>query len=169
MNLPGDLADDDVVRRLQEVARLGMLARERAEHELGHRHVGRGFDAVARDISERQSKPAVGQFEEVVHVAPDLHARGGLVGSAELEPRQLRHRLRQQRALHRVRELLLLLVQARVVDRERGLPGDADGLVHRLRRHRRTRTHGHDRQGGNDLRGRRDGDRRPRPAATEER
>ena len=54
-----DLADDDFVRRLEEVARLGMLARQRAEDELRHRHVRSGFDAVPCHVAERDRKPAV--------------------------------------------------------------------------------------------------------------
>ena len=43
-----DLADDDVVRVREERRRLGVLAGERAEDELRHRHVGGRIDAVAR-------------------------------------------------------------------------------------------------------------------------
>ena len=47
---------------------------------------------------------------------------------------QLRQRTRQQRTLHRVGELLLLLVEACVVDRERGLAADRLRLLDRLLR-----------------------------------
>ena len=110
-----------------------MLARERAEDELRHRHVGGRVDPVAGHVAEDDGEPAVGELEEVVEVAADVDHRRGLVDGAELEPRELGLRPRQQRALHRVGELLLLLVQARVVDRERRLRGDRqaerDGLL----------------------------------------
>ena len=75
----------------------------------------------------------------------------------------------KQRALHRVRELLLLLVQTRVVDRERGLAGDRPRLVDDLRRDRRFRSHGKNRQRRQHLGGRRDRNGSSRPAVLEER
>ena len=128
-----------------------MLAGQRAEDELRHCHVRGGFDAVSRHVTERNREAPVGQLHEVVDVSADLDPRRRLVRSAELQPRKLRHRLRQQRALHGVREFLLLLVEARVVDRERGLCRDAHRLGHRLSRHGRARTHREDGQRGQHL------------------
>ena len=85
-----DLADDHLVRRLQEVARLGMLACERAKDELRHRHVRGSFDAVPGDVAERDRKSPVAELHEVVDVAADLDPRRRLVRIAELEPLQLR-------------------------------------------------------------------------------
>ena len=65
-------------------------------------------------------------------------------------------RTRQQRALHRVRELLLLLVQASVVDRERRLRGDRERGLQRLGVDRPARIERDDRERRDDLGGRRD-------------
>ena len=66
------------------------------------------------------------QQEVVVEVATDVDACVGLVHGADVEPGHLGLCARQERALHRVREELLLLVEAGVVDRERGLAGDGE-------------------------------------------
>ena len=68
-----DLADDDVVRGGKEVAGLWVLAGERAEDELRHRHVRRRVDAVPRHVPQHDGEPAVVEREEVVDVASDLH------------------------------------------------------------------------------------------------
>ena len=98
-----------------------MLAGERPEDELRHRHVGGRLDPVPGDVPENDREPAVGELEEVVDVAADVDPSCGLVDVADLEPRHRRQLAGQQRPLHRLRELLLLLVEAGVVDRERGL------------------------------------------------
>ena len=59
--------------------RLGVLACERAEHELRHRHVGGRVDAVAGDVAEHDRQPAVGELEEVEDVAADVDLRRRLV------------------------------------------------------------------------------------------
>ena len=104
--LPGrDLAGHDLVRRRQEVTRLRMLACERAEDELRHRHVGGRLDSVPGHVTEDNGEPAVRQREEVVDVPADVDPRGGLVDGADLQPLYPRLAARQQRALHRVRKL----------------------------------------------------------------
>ena len=70
------------------------------------------------DVAEDDGEPPLVEREEVVHVAADLEPGRRLVGARQLEPRHLRQRARQQRLLHGLEEVLLLLVQARVVDRE---------------------------------------------------
>ena len=127
-----DLVDDDVVGEREEVARLRMLAGERAEDELRHRHVGRRLDAVPRHVAEHDREPSVVELNEVVDVAADIDACGRLVHLPHLEPRHIRRVARQERALHRVGELLLLLVQARVVDCECGLARDCECSIDRL-------------------------------------
>jgi hypothetical protein len=140
--LPGrDLADHYVVGGLQEVPWVGVVSCKRTEHELRHGHVGRRLDAVTGDVAERDGKATVGKLHEVVDVPAHLDMRRRLVRGAELEPGHLRDRLGQQRALHRVGELLLLLVEAGVVDRERRLSGDAHRLVDRLLRDGRAGAH----------------------------
>ena len=70
-----DLADDDVVRILEKVARLLMLARERAEDELRHRHVRGGFDPVSGHVAEDRGEAAVVELDEVVVVAARVLAQ----------------------------------------------------------------------------------------------
>ena len=82
-----DLLDDDVVRGGQERARLRVEARERAEDELRHRHVGRRVDPVAGDVAEHDREPLVVGLQVVVDVAADADERGRLVDRADLEPR----------------------------------------------------------------------------------
>ena len=133
MNLPGaDLLDDNVVRGGQERPRLRVEARERAEDELRHRHVGGRVDPVAGDVAEHDRQPPVAGLQVVVDVSADADERRRLVDRADLEARDLRAEARQQRALHRVGERLLLLVEARVVDGERRLGGDEQRRVERL-------------------------------------
>ena len=127
MNLPGAISSTTTsFASGEEVAGLRMLARERAEHELRHRHVGRRLDAVAGDVAEDDREPAVLELEEVVDVAADVDACGRLVHLSDLEPFDLRLLAREERALHRVGELLLLLIEARVVDRECSLTRDRE-------------------------------------------
>ena len=76
--------------------------------------------------STTASSPS-GQRQEVVDVTSDLDPGRRLVDGADLEPLDLGQPAREQRALHRVGEVLPLLGQARVVDRERGLAGDEHG------------------------------------------
>src|SRR6185437_11739290 len=78
-------------------------------------------------------------------------------------------RARQQRTLHRVRELLLLLVEPGVVDREGSLSGNRGRLLDRFLRHGRTRLHRENRQRGQDFRRGRDRKDRGGPTALEER
>ena len=147
MNLPAAISSTTTsFAEARKSAGLGMLARERAEDELRHRHVGRGLDPVTGHVAEHDGEPVVAELEEVVDVAADVDARRRLVHLADLEPLQLGMRPRQERAAHRVRELLLLLVEAPVVDRERRLRGDRQHGVERLARDRPARVERHDRQ-----------------------
>ena len=124
MNLPARSRSRRPRSRARGIARLRVLARERAEHELRHRHVGGRVDPVAGDVAEHDREPAVGELEEVVDVAADVDA-----APPTRRPRRPRAPARpalarQQRPLDRLRERLLLLVEAGVVDRERRLRGD---------------------------------------------
>ena len=147
----------------------GVLARERAKDELRHRHVGGRLDPVARDVAEDDGEPAVAELDEVVDVASDVDARRRLVDLADLETAELRVRTRQQRALHRVGEFLLLLVQAAVVDRERRLRGDRERGLEALTHDRAERVERDDGQRRHDLAGCRDREDRRRRALLEER
>ena len=87
MNLPDrDVADDHLVRGGEKRGRLGVLARERTEHELRHRHVCRRVDPVPGDVAEHDGEPAVAELQEVEDVSTDVHLRRGLVHRADLEP-----------------------------------------------------------------------------------
>ena len=76
MNLPGAISPATTsFAAARKSARVRVLARERAEDELRHRHVRRRLDAVAGDVAEHDGEPAVGELEEVVDVAADVDAR----------------------------------------------------------------------------------------------
>ena len=113
-----------MVRRGEKVARLRMLACQRAKDELRHRHIRSGVDAVSGDVPERDRKAAVVEPEEVVDVATDIEAGRRFVDVPELDALDLRIDPGEQRPLHRVRKALLLLVEAGILERERGLAGD---------------------------------------------
>ena len=165
MNLPGAISShDDVVRGREEVGRLRMLAHERAEDELRHRHVGRRVDAVARHVAEHDREPPILEREEVVDVAADVQAGRGLVHLADLQPVDARARARQQRALHRVGEVLLLLVEAGVVDREGRLGRECRRRLDRLLRERVAGAEGEDAERRDELG--RQGERGRRPPSS---
>jgi hypothetical protein len=87
---------------------------------------------MAGDVAQHDGQPSVRKLEEVVDVAADLDVCRRLVHGPELEARKRRRRAREQRALDRVGEVALLLVQARVVERERGLARDGDRGLDRV-------------------------------------
>ena len=119
-----DLVDDHLVRGREEVARLGVVPRQRAERELGHRHVRRGLDPLPGHVAEHDGEPAVVEDEEVVEIAAHVDARRRVVDVAHLEALDGGRLLGEERPLHRLGEVLLLLVEPCVLDRERGLGGD---------------------------------------------
>ena len=127
-----ELAERDLVRLGEELAGAWVEPDERAEDELRERHVGRRRDSVAARVSEHDGELPVGQGQEVVDVAADIDLRRRLVDGADLEPLDFGQPAGEQRALHRVREVLLLLVETRVVDRERGLTGDEECRLDRV-------------------------------------
>ncbi len=118
--------------------------------------------------STTASRPS-GERHVVVEVTADIDACRGRVHLADVEAFDCRANLRQERALHRVREVLLLLVEPRVVDRERGLAGDRDGGRDRRLVDRVVGTHRKQRQRAEHLGGRRDRDHRGSRAFLEER
>ena len=136
----------------------GVLACERAEDELRHRHVGRRVDAVARDVAEDDREPAVAELEEVVDVAADVDLRRRLVDRPDLEARGSAGRSRgsSDRCIVSANRLLLL-VEPGVVDRERGLRARSVRAVgKRVGIDRRGRVEREDRQLGEQLGRRRD-------------
>ncbi len=124
---------------------------------------------MARHVPEHHGEPAVAELEEVEDVAPDVDLRRDRVGGADLEPRRLGPLAREQRALHGVRELLLLLVQARAVERDGRVRRDPLRALERRGGDRPPRPQREEGQDGEELRGRVDGHDRPRPALLEER
>ena len=75
-----------------------MLARERAEDELRHSHVGRRLDAVPGDVAEHDRESSVVERQEVVDVAADVDPRRRLVHLGHFEARDVGLGVRQQRA-----------------------------------------------------------------------
>ena len=158
-----DLSDDDLVRGREEIGGARMFSRERPEDELRHGHVGGRLDSVPRDVAEHHGELAVAELEEVVDVTADVDARRRLVHLADVETLELRVRARQQRAPHRVGELLLLLVETPVVDRQRGLCCDRERRIQRFARDRPAGVEGDERQRSDHLARRRNrNDRRGR-------
>jgi hypothetical protein len=119
-----DLVHDHLVRIREERRRIRPFPRERAEAELRHRHVGRCLDPLSGHVAEKHREAAALEGEEVVHVAAHLHARRGLVQVPDVETGNRGKLPREQRPLHRLGEVLLLLVEARVVDRKGSLRRD---------------------------------------------
>ena len=158
MNLPArDLVDDDVVRRGEEVRR-APDARARASGRRtspspcrpSPRSRGRSRRRARRRACRRRARGSRRRRRR------RRRAPTARYTSPISRPCELGMRPRQQRAPHRVRELLLLLVQAPVVDRERRLRGDRQRRVERLARDRPARVERHDRERADHLAGRRD-------------
>ena len=147
----GDLAEHDLVCSRQELVGPRVLAGQRAEDELRHRHVRRGVDPVPGDVAEDDRQASIRELEEVVDVAADLDERGGGVDGADLEPLQLRARAREEGALHRLHELLAFLVEPGVVECQCGLAGDGDRRLQRLAGDRPVGVEREHRQGPEDL------------------
>ena len=88
MNLPAPISSTTTsFAAARNAARLGVKARERAEDELRHRHVGGRVDPVAGDVAEDDRQPPVAGLEVVVDVAADADERRRLVDRADLEAR----------------------------------------------------------------------------------
>ena len=153
MNFPSAISSTTTsFARARKSRGLRVLARERPEDELRHRHVGGRIDAVPGDVPEHDGEPAVGELEEVVDVAADVDPRRRLVDACPTSsPATAGSSRGQQRALHRLGELLLLLVEACVVDRERGLPATVQRRGEHFLGDRLGRVERHDRQLGEQL------------------
>jgi hypothetical protein len=170
MNLPGPISlQITSFAAGEEVGRLRVLAREGAEDELRHRHVRGGVDAVAGHVAEHDREPPVLQREEVVDVAADVHRGRGARTPRRPRAPPSRGETRQQRALHRVGELLLLLVEPGVVNRERRLRRERRRRLDRLLRERVSGAEGEDAERGDDLGREGNRDDRRRPALLEKR
>ena len=120
------LAQQRVVEAGEHVARAQPGDGVRAQRVAGERgHRGR-LRALAADVADDQRPAAVALREDVVEVAADLVALArGAVARGQLQPGDLRQVRRQQRALQRLGGARALLVEARVLDRDRRLGGDA--------------------------------------------
>jgi hypothetical protein len=95
---------------------------DRVARQRGHR---RGLRALPADVADHHRPLAVAGAEAVVEVAADLVAlAGGDVARGQVDPGHVGQHRRQQRALERAGDAGPLLVEARVVDRERGALGE---------------------------------------------
>ena len=120
-----DLPDDDLVR-VRRGNRDGSGCSRASERKTNFAIAMSAVASIPCPVtspSTTASRPS-GELEEVEDVAADVDLRRGLVDRPDLEPGDVRLLARQQRLLHRLGELLLLLVEPRVVDRERGLLRD---------------------------------------------
>ena len=117
----GQLSERDLVGLREERGGIRIQADERAEGELRERHVRGRSDPVTARVTEHDRELSLRERQEVVDVPADLDARRRLVDGADLEPLDLGQPAGEQRALHRVREVLSLLREPGVIDRERGL------------------------------------------------
>ena len=164
-----DLLDDDVVRAREERPGLRIGAGERAERELRHRHVRRGLDPLADHVADAHGDPPVLEREDVVDIAAHVDLRRRLVDVADLETRNFGERAREERSLHRLGEVALLLRQAGVVDREPRLRGDGGRGLECVGVERARRVERDQRQHADHLRRRDEWDDRGRRALGQER
>ena len=67
-----EVARQRVVQMVQDRARRRVPDRERAQHVLHHRRLGRGLGPLARDVSHDEADLAVRQVDHVVEVAADI-------------------------------------------------------------------------------------------------
>ena len=72
-----------------------MLAGERPEDELRHRHIGGGVDPLAGHVADHDGEAAVGEHGVVEDVAADVQAGRGLVDAADLDAGDVGRRRRQ--------------------------------------------------------------------------
>jgi hypothetical protein len=104
------------------VALAGERVRAGDTAELAHRR-RRGNPATG-DIAEHDPDPPLGERERVVPIATDLGpGAGGLVVGGELDARHVGQPLRQEPALELDRDPVILVVELRLADRERGAVG----------------------------------------------
>ena len=88
--------------------------------QLGHDR--RRLDAAPDDVADRQRDAPAGEREDVVPVAAQAAARRGQVAGGRLEPERVADLGRQQPPLEHLGHAPLL-VEARLLDRERGAVG----------------------------------------------
>ena len=115
------LALEQAIHSLGRLCRGGPLERRDPERVAEAAHQRRRLDAVAGDVADCHREPVPVERDRVVPVAPDprLGARGE-VAAGYGEAGDGRKRLREEAALERLGDLVLVLVQARVIDRHRG-------------------------------------------------
>ena len=121
------LGDQRAVDDVQHAAGCGLVAR-RGAHGVAHERRQRGRPrALAGDVADHEVDAAV-VGQHVVEVAADQRAvaRGPEAGG-QLDAVELRQPLRQQRGLQRPRDAAEILVQPRVVQRQRRAPGEVLG------------------------------------------
>jgi hypothetical protein len=104
---------------LRQVLERTLDSERRAAHQL--RGLFEISHAFTRSLSLEATLDAVAKAMVEVF---GVDARRRLVDVPDLEAGDCRELAREERALHRLREVLLVLVEARVLDRERGLRAD---------------------------------------------
>ncbi len=119
------LAQQRVVEADELVARAQAGDGVRAQRVAGERRDRGRLRALAADVADDERVAPVALREDVVEVAADLVALArGAVGRGQLQAVDLRQMRREQRALERLGRARALLVEARVLDRDRRLGRD---------------------------------------------
>ena len=116
-----------VVQQRQRFAGIAATApgeRERPGERAQLTHRGSGADAPPGHVADDDSEAAVRHRERVVPVPAHLRAdTGDVVGRDDVDTAHLREALRDQPTLELDRDPVLLLVQLRAADRQRGAVG----------------------------------------------
>ena len=100
------------------VVRIVVLEGERAERVPQLPHHRGGLNALADDVADDEADRAVLELDDVVPVSADVDAdRARQVAGRERDPADRRQALRQDAALHRLRDPALGLVAAGAVER----------------------------------------------------
>ena len=121
------LAQQRAVDDVQHAARAVLVLRGGAERVADLRRQRRGARALAGDVADHEIEPVLVR-QHVVEVAADQAAVARrAVARREVHALQRRQPLREESLLERTRDRAEVLVQARVVDRERGAPREVLG------------------------------------------
>ena len=114
-----------LVQQREHAARAALVGRAGAQRVAGERGDRGGVGALALHVADQRRVGAAARLVEVVEVAAELDA---LAGRAEAhgrrQPGDLGQGARPQRALERLGDRALALVQLRVGDRDRGELGE---------------------------------------------
>ena len=119
-----ELRPDEPVELVHDPRRVVALERVCAQGAAQLADHRRGGQPLAGHVAHHEPHAAPGNRDHVVPVAADLGlGRGGQVAGRHGQPRKLGQALRQQAALKGLRDAVLALVHARVVEAERHAVG----------------------------------------------